>query len=74
MPFEELGDVPCPASIGPTVDLKFYGRQDGRVLGEATTTSFCDSVAFEVRGRAEPTLIGATGLIKNLNSLLQMRL
>ena len=70
---DELGEVPCAARIG-TVDLKFYARQGGRMLGEATTTGFCDSVAFEVRGRSEPTLIGAAGLIKNLDSLLHTRL
>jgi len=68
LPLDELGDVPCTASFG-TVDLKFYARQSGRVLGEATTTGFCDAVAFDVRGRAEPMLIGAAGLIKKLDSL-----
>jgi hypothetical protein len=67
---DELGEVSCPSPSGPLLDLRFYAKWGGRVLGQATTPGYCDTVAFEVRGRAEPMLIGAAGLIKSLDSLL----
>ena len=82
LPVAQPGVLPCPmlTANGPTVTFTFRAATGGRVLAQATQLMLggrsgpCDPMRFTIAGAAQTPLLGGSGFVAAVGTLLGLEL